>query len=140
MTFKLYCIVHFQYRLRTFTLNCWGVNIPPLDSSEYRLERMEAIADHIVKNEYDLVFLQVTTLDFFLLTFQSPHKKGKIGFLIFKSSYKFFQEIFDQGDQNNMIERSQSAYPHTATIFGKYGHEIFDITLKYEIYRREHFR
>ena len=47
------------YSLKVFTLNCWGVNIWPFDASEYRIERMKAIADHIVHSGYDLVFLQV---------------------------------------------------------------------------------
>ena len=70
MISKFYCNVSSKYRLRIFTLNCWGVNLPPLDSSEHRLERMKAIANHIVQNEYDLVFLQVSIFEFFVWHFR----------------------------------------------------------------------
>ena len=49
-------------RFKVFTLNCWGVNIPPFDSSEHRLDRMESIANYIVEKKYDLVFLQVVKI------------------------------------------------------------------------------
>jgi sphingomyelin phosphodiesterase 2 len=45
-------------RLRVLSLNCWGVAYVPVMYSEFRVERMHAVADHLAEADYDVVFLQ----------------------------------------------------------------------------------
>ena len=37
----------------------------------------------------------------------------------FHRNSKLLQEVFDQSDQNDMINRTQAVYPHAVVIFGK---------------------
>ena len=53
----------YHMKLKVFTLNCWGIpwNIPTI-SSPHRKQRFEAIADFILGEQYNFVFLQVECL------------------------------------------------------------------------------
>ena len=82
---------------------------------------MKAIADHLVSSKYDLVFLQVALklniiknkrINIFINAIKINHNH-------FDRNSKSLQEVFDQSDQNDMINRTQAVYPHAVVIFGK---------------------